>query len=63
MAVLRKDLMLPIGMISLALALLIDRFLPHDTLFDFIVGVLVGMSIVLNMAGIHYISKYIKTSL
>jgi hypothetical protein len=58
---LKRRLMLPLGMISLAFALLIDRFLPHDSTFDFIVGVLIGMSIVLNLVGIHYGAKYVKT--
>ncbi|MHA1480394.1 MAG: hypothetical protein ACTSQZ_03090 [Candidatus Thorarchaeota archaeon] len=61
MVLLRKRLMLPIGIISLAIAGLIYIFSPQDRLSDFIIGVLVGMSCILNMAGIYYTSRTLKS--
>ena len=57
MALLKEKYLLPIGVICLAIALLIDRFLPVDSVTSFIVGMLSGMSVVLNMAGIYKAGK------
>ena len=45
-------LTLPIGLILLAAAILMEKFLPATDSLDFIVGFLMGLSIVLN---IYYI--------
>lgn len=39
----------PIGMIILAIALLMQKFLPGNPLFDFTEGVLIGLSVILNI--------------
>ena len=39
----------PIGMICLAVAILMGKFLPGNNLNDFIEGFLIGISIVLNI--------------
>lgn len=39
----------PIGMIILAIALLMQKFLPVNPLFDFTEGVLIGLSVILNI--------------
>ena len=49
---LQQVLALPIGMIFLAIAILMEKFLNGNSLFDFIEGMLTGLSIVLN---IYYI--------
>lgn len=59
----RQVLALPIGLILLAIAILIERFLPASDLLDFIVGVLTGISIVLNIFYIFAISKKRKGNL
>lgn len=50
-------LSLPIGMISLALGIILNRFLPENELTDFCMGFLLGLSIVLN---IYYMIKVAK---
>lgn len=47
-----KVLAQPVGMILLAIALMMEKFLPATTLFDFIKGLFFGISIILN---IYYI--------
>jgi len=54
---LEKVLALPIGMICLAIAILMGKFLPVTNLFDFIEGLLTGLSIVLNIYYIFVIAK------
>ena len=54
---LEKVLALPIGMICLAIAILMGKFLPVTNLFDFIEGLLTGLSIVLNIFYIFVIVK------
>ncbi|MFW9809866.1 MAG: hypothetical protein ACFFE6_10875 [Candidatus Thorarchaeota archaeon] len=53
MAILRDDLLIPIGGICLATALLIDRFVGPGNLVDFLVGLLIGVSIILNLLGLY----------
>jgi hypothetical protein len=48
---------MPIGIILLALAILIDKFLPQTNLLDFTGGLFTGLSIVLNGYYIFTISK------
>lgn len=45
---------MPIGLLSLAMALIIERFLPSNQGLDFLAGFLFGISIVFNLS---YISK------
>jgi len=53
-AITNHKLALNIGVLSLAIALVIERFLPSNNGLDFIAGFLFGISIVLNMS---YIGK------
>ena len=59
MMLVKKDSMLAIGMISLALGILIGRFLHFEysgfSVTGFIEGVLTGLSLVLNLA---YLIRY-----
>jgi len=55
--ILKEKYLLPLGVLCLAFALLIDRFLPVDTLSSFLVGVLSGMAVVLNIAGLYKAGK------
>lgn len=57
---LKQALAMPIGMLLLAVAILMGKFLPHNNLFDFIVGMLTGLSIVLNIYYIVTISHKSK---
>jgi len=57
MATLRSDLLIQIGGICLAVALLIDRFIGAGLLVDFFVGLLVGLSIALNLLGLYRTRK------
>jgi hypothetical protein len=50
-------LAMPLGLLSLAIALIIERFLPSNQGLDFLAGFLFGISIVFNMS---YISKLRK---
>jgi hypothetical protein len=47
----------PIGLLLLAIAILIERFLPENNGLDFIAGFLFGLSIVLNISYIYKRSK------
>ena len=53
MGILRDDLLIPVGGICLAAALLIDRFVGPGAIVDFVVGLLIGLSIVLNLIGLY----------
>jgi Ca2+/Na+ antiporter len=46
----------PIGMVFLAIAILIEKFLPANNVLDFIEGLLMGLSVILNIyyCGILY---------
>ena len=52
-------LSLPVGMVLLAIAFLMDKFLPGNTYLDFIEGFLIGLSVVLN---IYFIAVDIRNS-
>ena len=53
MAILKDDLLIPVGGICLAAAILIDRFVGPGALVDFLVGLSTGLSIVLNLLGLY----------
>jgi len=53
----KQVLALPIGMIFLAIAILMEKFLPSNHLFDFMVGLFTGLSLVLNIYYIFAIAK------
>ena len=55
LALIKNEWLVPIGGICLAIALLADRFLVTAVdvpLLDFLVGVLTGLSITLNLVGL-----------
>jgi uncharacterized protein YqhQ len=54
---LQQVLVLPIGMILLTSALLMEKYLPANNLLDFIEGLFTGLSIVLNIYYIFVVSK------
>jgi hypothetical protein len=57
----RKQLLaMPIGVLFLALALLIGRFLPSNNIFNFMEGLFIGLSIVLNVYYVIVTSKKVK---
>jgi hypothetical protein len=53
----KQFLTLPLGLILLATAILIERYGPDNNLLDFIAGFLFGLSIVLNMRYIYTRSR------
>jgi hypothetical protein len=53
LAILKDDLLIPVGGICLAAAILIDRFVGPGALVDFLVGLFTGLSIVLNLLGLY----------
>lgn len=57
----RKQLLaLPIGMLLLAIALLMEKFLPGNNFLDFTEGFLIGLSIVLNIYYLIGTSRKVK---
>lgn len=48
---------MPIGLSSLAIALIIERFFPSSNGFSFIAGFLIGISVVFNLSGILKLRK------
>ena len=55
---LRDEWLIPIGGICLAAAILTDRFVPLEAaILDFIIGVLTGLSMVLNLVGLYRMRK------
>jgi hypothetical protein len=59
MALMKNEWLIPVGVLCLAAAILSDRFLLMigGTVLDFVVGILVGVSIVLNLAGLYRMRK------
>ena len=53
MAILKDDLLIPVGGICLAAAILMDRFVGSGASVDFLVGLLTGLSIALNLLGLY----------
>lgn len=54
---LKYILTLPLGMVLLAIAILMGKFLPASNYLDFIEGLLIGLSVILN---IYYIIAIIR---
>lgn len=53
MGLIKDDWLIPLGGLSLATALLMDRFLVGNGILDFVIGVLIGVSMVLNLMGLY----------
>ena len=53
-------LAMPIGIILMAIAIIMIKFLLSNNIYDFIEGVLIGLSIVLNLFYMYFISKKSK---
>ena len=53
MGLIKNEWLIPLGSICLALAIGIDRFLVGNGILDFTVGVLIGLSMVLNLTGLY----------
>ena len=53
MAILKDEWLIPTGCICLAISILIDRFVVGDGFLDFVIGILTGLSIVLNLIGLY----------
>ena len=45
----KEEVMLAIGMFSLAIAILLDRFAGTGTIIDFLCGLFTGLSITMNL--------------
>jgi hypothetical protein len=50
---LKNEWLIPVGCICLAISILLDRFVVGDGILDFIIGILTGLSIVLNLVGLY----------
>jgi hypothetical protein len=53
----KQKVFTPLGLILLAIALLMDKFLKQSALFNFIEGLFIGLSIVLNVYSIISLKK------
>ena len=53
MAILKDDHLLPLGMVCLAIALVLERFASPLLAIDFFLGVLDGMAVTLMIAGLY----------
>ncbi|MFX1367861.1 MAG: hypothetical protein ACFFAY_04610 [Promethearchaeota archaeon] len=53
MGFIKDDWLLPLGALCLAVAIGMDRFLVRYEIIDFAIGVLIGLSMVLNLIGLH----------
>jgi hypothetical protein len=51
--ILKDQWLIPIGGICLAVALVIGQFLPENDVLSFLMGILIGLSITLNLAGLY----------
>lgn len=51
--IVKDSWLIPLGVICLAVALVIDHFLPEDNILSFLMGILIGLSITLNLVGLH----------
>ncbi|MFX1261755.1 MAG: hypothetical protein ACFFAZ_06690 [Promethearchaeota archaeon] len=51
--ILKNEWLIPLGGICLALALVIDHFLPETDILSFVIGILIGLSITLNLVGLY----------
>jgi len=57
---LMQKLALPIGIVMLAIALIMEKFLPSTPFFDFTEGFLMGLSIVLNVYYLVAVSRRMR---
>jgi hypothetical protein len=53
MAIQGDDLLIPVGGLCLAVAILMDRFIGPGALIDFLIGIFTGLSIMLNLVGLY----------
>jgi hypothetical protein len=53
----KQLLAMPIGMILLAIAILMERYLPANNILNFIEGLFTGLSIALNIYYVFVISR------
>jgi hypothetical protein len=51
--ILKNEWLIPLGGICLAVALVIDHFLPENDILSFVMGILIGLSITLNLVGLY----------
>jgi len=56
-------LTMPIGIILMAIAIIMIKFLPGNNIFDFIEGLLIGLSIALSISYMYTNSKKSKKEL
>jgi hypothetical protein len=54
---LKKILTMPIGILLIAVAVFMEKFLPGNDTLDFVIGLLIGLSMVLNICFIFLIVK------
>ena len=57
MVLLKDRWLAPVGCTCLSIAVLMDRFVIGDGIIDFLIGVLIGMSIVLNLVALYRFRK------
>lgn len=53
----KKILSMPVGAILLAIALIIERFVPTSNISSFFIGMFIGLSLVLNIYYLIIVSK------
>jgi hypothetical protein len=54
----KKEMMIPMGTSALVIAIALQRFVPIELpILSFIEGLLMGLSITLNLAGLYFTSK------
>jgi hypothetical protein len=52
--IIKDDWLIPVGSICLAAAILSDRFIPVEAaILDFVIGVLTGLALILNLVGLY----------
>jgi hypothetical protein len=51
--ILKNEWLIPLGTLCLAIALTIDHFLPENEALSFLMGILIGLSITLNLVGLY----------
>jgi hypothetical protein len=52
--IIKDEWLIPVGGICLAAAILSDRFIPLEApILDFVIGVLTGLAMVLNLVGLY----------
>jgi len=51
--ILKNEWLIPLGALCLAITLTIDHFLPENEALSFLMGILIGLSITLNLVGLY----------